>query len=477
MRSAQSFSFAWEIWTVDSHHHRCSPTTTNHAQWSSFTPDELNRALPRKCPSLSFLSTVIKTGRHPLQCASRIEHNPPSMLPLQPAITAHAQFNIARERDRVMARARTRATAAAANGEDVTPERPKRRSRGWSVQNILTPFRSSKDTPESKERRTKILKEAISQPVLLNSPKALNLPAADLGQPQPRTPIRPAPPSPSTPTSSNAYTNTRHIFKNRDSALASQRIQGAEFPFCPASIDTGYLRPYLSDPSHSHAYPNRRPNLSQPHYQQTPVPSQLLITSVKKPAYRESDPRYQTLFSPKSTPYSVAFAKDGPGPTVPTSPPPANSLPRTPVAGKHCVQRFDSGFGEECDGKSEDTVTSFPFFLGQDCDRLSEIRKKKLSRISESSQEPTFEPAKRASRQLNAVATMEFRASLQPPPNVGTKGRAIQQAKEMETLVAERAKRSGDEPPPYDFIELIGKGAYGRVFKGCVFLILSQRFR
>ncbi|KAF2266009.1 kinase-like protein [Lojkania enalia] len=52
------------------------------------------------------------------------------------------------------------------------------------------------------------------------------------------------------------------------------------------------------------------------------------------------------------------------------------------------------------------------------------------------------------------------------PASMGTKGRAIQQAKEMEALVAERAKRSGDEPPPYDFYELIGKGSYGRVFKG-----------
>lgn len=61
------------------------------------------------------------------------------------------------------------------------------------------------------------------------------------------------------------------------------------------------------------------------------------------------------------------------------------------------------------------------------------------------------------------------RASLLPPAMVtGTKARAIQQAKEMETLVAERAKRSGDEPPQYDFHELIGKGAYGRVFKGYV---------
>jgi protein-serine/threonine kinase len=57
------------------------------------------------------------------------------------------------------------------------------------------------------------------------------------------------------------------------------------------------------------------------------------------------------------------------------------------------------------------------------------------------------------------------RFSLQPPPT-GTKARAIQQAKDMQQLVAERAKRSGYDAPPYEFYELIGKGAYGRVFKG-----------
>jgi hypothetical protein len=73
----------------------------------------------------------------------------------------------------------------------------------------------------------------------------------------------------------------------------------------------------------------------------------------------------------------------------------------------------------------------------------------------------------RVSRQLAKMETI--RASLLPPAMMtGTKARAIQQAKEMEALVAERAKRSGDEPPQYDFHELIGKGAYGRVFKGCV---------
>jgi protein-serine/threonine kinase len=53
------------------------------------------------------------------------------------------------------------------------------------------------------------------------------------------------------------------------------------------------------------------------------------------------------------------------------------------------------------------------------------------------------------------------------PPSGGTKSRAMQEAKQMEELVAERSKRAGDrEPPPYEFHELIGKGAYGRVYKG-----------
>lgn len=62
------------------------------------------------------------------------------------------------------------------------------------------------------------------------------------------------------------------------------------------------------------------------------------------------------------------------------------------------------------------------------------------------------------------IATMD-NAHLQPP-NAGTKVRAVQQAKDMQALVTDRARRAGDEPPPYDFYELIGKGAYGRVFKG-----------
>jgi protein-serine/threonine kinase len=76
----------------------------------------------------------------------------------------------------------------------------------------------------------------------------------------------------------------------------------------------------------------------------------------------------------------------------------------------------------------------------------------------------------RAINTLGALNILENLKNMEParlqPPVTGTKARALQQAKEMQDLVAERAKRSGDEPPPYDFYELIGKGSYGRVFKG-----------
>ncbi|PVH91166.1 kinase-like protein [Periconia macrospinosa] len=57
------------------------------------------------------------------------------------------------------------------------------------------------------------------------------------------------------------------------------------------------------------------------------------------------------------------------------------------------------------------------------------------------------------------------RLSLQPPAT-GTKLRAKQQAQEMQQIVLERARRNREDPPPYEFYELIGRGSFGRVYKG-----------
>lgn len=51
--------------------------------------------------------------------------------------------------------------------------------------------------------------------------------------------------------------------------------------------------------------------------------------------------------------------------------------------------------------------------------------------------------------------------------------RQIREAKSMEDAVQERAQRMGSHAPPYKFLELIGKGSFGRVFKRyvCTFVV------
>lgn len=111
-------------------------------------------------------------------------------------------------------------------------------------------------------------------------------------------------------------------------------------------------------------------------------------------------------------------------------------------------------------------VTAIPWATGELVDSpLQDIPESPFEAPLEKSAQ-LFPVAYQGSRKENQKMD-PTRLSVQPA-GVGTKARAIQQAKEMQNIVAERAKRSGDEPPPYDFYELIGKGAYGRVFKGSV---------
>lgn len=144
-----------------------------------------------------------------------------------------------------------------------------------------------------------------------------------------------------------------------------------------------------------------------------------------------------------------------PGPALPLTPP---TTPEVPFL--YGWPRGSSGSSVGSSVFGVDSCNLTPQSLGP---RAAS----RLSRISEASFETELLKAQRVTQELAAI--METgRTSLQPPANTGTKLRAIQQAKETEKLVAERAKRTGDEPPPYEFFELIGKGAYGRVFKGCV---------
>jgi hypothetical protein len=51
------------------------------------------------------------------------------------------------------------------------------------------------------------------------------------------------------------------------------------------------------------------------------------------------------------------------------------------------------------------------------------------------------------------------------PRIAGTRERQIQDAKNMQKIVEDRLTKKGLTPPSYEFLELIGKGAYGRVYK------------
>jgi len=57
------------------------------------------------------------------------------------------------------------------------------------------------------------------------------------------------------------------------------------------------------------------------------------------------------------------------------------------------------------------------------------------------------------------------------------KAEAVKIAKQQETAVHEKLKRSGLEIPKYEFLELIGKGAYGRVFKRYVLDVRNLTFQ
>ncbi|EKD19212.1 uncharacterized protein L3040_009348 [Drepanopeziza brunnea f. sp. 'multigermtubi'] len=58
------------------------------------------------------------------------------------------------------------------------------------------------------------------------------------------------------------------------------------------------------------------------------------------------------------------------------------------------------------------------------------------------------------------------RLSVRPQETSHVKTKAVEDARQMQAKVNEECKKTGKDPPPYGLEELIGKGSFGRVYKG-----------
>lgn len=61
---------------------------------------------------------------------------------------------------------------------------------------------------------------------------------------------------------------------------------------------------------------------------------------------------------------------------------------------------------------------------------------------------------------------MMDRLHLRPVGSSSVKAKALKDAQQMQLSVNDSAKKAGKDPPKYVLTELIGKGSFGRVYKG-----------
>jgi hypothetical protein len=58
---------------------------------------------------------------------------------------------------------------------------------------------------------------------------------------------------------------------------------------------------------------------------------------------------------------------------------------------------------------------------------------------------------------------------IRPTEVSSVKAKAVEDARQMQASIIDAARRTGTDPPKYVLMELVGKGSYGRVYKGLVF--------
>lgn len=86
-------------------------------------------------------------------------------------------------------------------------------------------------------------------------------------------------------------------------------------------------------------------------------------------------------------------------------------------------------------------------------------------REPESKEAPDLEDSGTMSDSSSNLGFLDPSSAMDSSRKTKQKAEAVKIAKQQETAVHEKLKRNGLEIPKYEFLELIGKGAYGRVFK------------